>query len=126
MEGQLPQQIQPQPQRQNNTRTQQPNFTLLEALMHAADDETHRIAAVHAPNPDERVDAEPCGQIWAYLHHENQFSLFAHFTEEEVLELYRLVEPNIMETHRHGKAPKLSWEDHLLVLLMWYKRYFCS
>jgi len=38
------------------------------------------------------------------------------------LELYHTLEPHIAEHHHYGKSSKLTLEDHLIVLLILYKK----
>lgn len=103
-------------------RTQ--NFSRLEDAILGAEVERERLAAIVVPQvPQANAELEPHGAIWRYLQREDKFVLFTSLREDEVLDLYRHLEPYIAEHRRRGKQPKLSWEDHLLVILIWYKVY---
>jgi len=43
---------------------------------------------------------------------------YTNFSENQLLGLYHALEPHIAEHRRRGKSPKLTWEDHLIVLLI--------
>jgi hypothetical protein len=109
--------------RKSSKRETKPNLSRLDAAVKRKRDEKQILTIQKNPiinltkeldNNEEGIN----GRIWTHLKESDKFIGYTNFTEGQLLELVRAMNPFIASSRRRGPPPALTYAEGFILLLM--------
>src|SRR3978361_2098846 len=97
-----------------------PRISIATLLRRAADDIT-AIEAYDGPLLDLLDDEPITGDLYIQLDQDRQLELITNFSHDHLIDIYRCMQPFMLNAGTRGPKPKSSWMDQLICYLAWGK-----